>query len=112
MDLGASPTQALRLSLLPMLLPAIVASTMLVFADTIDDFVIVRYLSSTAATETVSIRIYDTARGATTPALNALASLVLFSTMIAIAAGYIIYRFLTRGERKGSSGLETFAAQL
>jgi len=112
MDLGASPRQALRLSLLPMLLPAIIASTMLVFADTIDDFVIVRYLSSNASTETVSIRIYDTARAASTPALNALASLVLFTTLIAVGAGFVIYRSLTRGERKGSSGLESFAAQL
>src|SRR5207245_11698959 len=46
MDLGASPTRALRLVLLPLLLPAIFASFMIVFADSIDDFVIVRYLSS------------------------------------------------------------------
>ena len=63
-------------------------------------------------TETVSIRIYDTARAASTPALNALASLVLFTTLIAVGAGFVIYRSLTRGERKGSSGLESFAAQL
>jgi spermidine/putrescine transport system permease protein len=112
MDLGASPIQALRLALLPLLLPAIVASFMLVFADTIDDFIIVRALSSNASTETVPIRIYDTARAAVTPALNALATLMLASTLIAVAAGYLVYRWLTRGERKGSSGLETFAAQL
>ena len=36
---------AVRRVLLPMLTPAIFASTVLVFADVIDDFVIVRYLS-------------------------------------------------------------------
>jgi spermidine/putrescine transport system permease protein len=113
MDLGASPTQALRLALLPLLLPAIVASFMLVFADTIDDFVIVRYLSSNASTETIPIRIYDTARAAVTPALNALASLMLFSTLLAVAAGYLVYRYLTRGERRGgASALEGLAAQI
>ncbi len=114
MDLGASPVQALRLSLLPLLLPAIVASFMLVFADTIDDFVIVRYLSSNAGTETIPIRIYDTARAAVTPALNALATLMLFSTMIAVAIGYFVYRAMTRGERRAGEGgtIESFAAQI
>ena len=45
MDLGASPLAALRRIIVPMLLPAIFASTVLVFADVIDDFVLVRYLS-------------------------------------------------------------------
>ena len=70
-DLGASPIGALRRVLLPMLLPAIFASSVLVFADVIDDFVIVKYLSSSADTDTVAVKIYNTARGAPTPALNA-----------------------------------------
>ena len=45
-----------------MLLPAIFASTVLVFADVIDDFVLVRYLSGDASTEPVSVKIYNTAR--------------------------------------------------
>ncbi len=76
-DLGASPSGAVRRVLLPMLLPAIFASTVLVFADVIDDFVIVRYLSGDASTEPVSVKIYNTARAAPTPALNALATLLL-----------------------------------
>jgi spermidine/putrescine transport system permease protein len=61
-DLGASPIGALRRVLLPMLLPAIFASSVLVFADVIDDFVIVRYLSSGPTTEPVAVKIYNTAR--------------------------------------------------
>jgi spermidine/putrescine transport system permease protein len=110
MDLGASPTRALRMVLLPLLLPAIFASFMIVFADSIDDFVIVRYLSAGASSETIPIRIYSTARGAPTPALNALASIMLFSTMIAIGVGLLVYRQLTKGERGG--GLQDFAAQI
>lgn len=114
MDLGASPTRALRLVLLPLLLPAIFASFMIVFADSIDDFIIVRYLSSSASTETIPIRIYSVARGAaTTPALNALASIMLFSTIVAISAGLIVYRFTTRGERrKQESAFEGLAASI
>jgi spermidine/putrescine transport system permease protein len=109
-DLGASPIGALRRVLLPMLFPAIFASAVLVFADVIDDFVIVRYLSSGAATEPVAVKIYNSARGAPTPALNALASLLLFASFGAIVLGYLGYRFLTRGE--GESSLGSFAGQL
>jgi spermidine/putrescine transport system permease protein len=112
MDLGATPTQSLRLALLPLLLPAIVASAMLVFADTFDDFIIARYTCASAGCETVPIRIYDAARATVTPALNALASMMLFSTIIVVVAGFLIYRALTHGERQGESGLKSFAAQL
>jgi spermidine/putrescine transport system permease protein len=109
-DLGASTIGALRRVLIPMLLPAIFASTVLVFADVIDDFVIVRALYSDASSETVAIKIYNTARGAPTPALNALATLMLGASVVAILIGYAGYRFLTRGE--GKSSLGNFAGQV
>jgi spermidine/putrescine transport system permease protein len=83
MDLGASPLAALRRVTLPMLLPAIFASTVLVFADVIDNFVLVRYLSGNSSTEPVSVKIYNSARSAPTPALNALATLLLFAALVA-----------------------------
>ena len=114
MDLGASPVQALRKVLLPLLAPAIFASFMIVFADSIDDFVIVRYLSAGSSTETIPIRIYSTARAAPTPALNALASLMLFATVVAFAAGVLVFRSAARGERRqeGGQALQQFAAQI
>jgi len=113
MDLGASPVKALRMVLLPLLLPAIFASFAIVFADSIDDFIIVRYLSAGAATETIPVRIYSTVRASPTPALNALASIMLFSTIVAIAIGLVVYRVLTRGERTGrGTPITDFAGQL
>jgi spermidine/putrescine transport system permease protein len=113
MDLGASPTRALRMVLLPLLLPAIFASFAIVFADSIDDFIIVRYLSAGAGSETIPIKIYSAARATATPALNAQASIMLFSTVIAITIGYVVYRVLTRGERgRRASALGDFAAQI
>jgi spermidine/putrescine transport system permease protein len=113
MDLGASPTKALRMVMLPLLLPAIFASFMIVFADSIDDFIIVRYLSAGASSETIPIRIYSAARASPTPALNALASIMLFSTLIAVTLGYVLYRVLTKGERaRRASALSDFAAQI
>jgi spermidine/putrescine transport system permease protein len=113
MDLGASPTRAVRMVLVPMLLPAIFASFMIVFADAIDDFIIVRYLSTGAPTETIPIKIYSTARGAPTPALNALATIMLVSTLVAVGVGLLVYRMLTKGERRqDGSSLQEFAAQI
>lgn len=111
-DLGASPLGAVRRVLLPMLAPAVFASAVLVFADVIDDFVIVRYLSSDAASEPTSVKIYNTARAAPTPALNALATLMLVASLVAVVLGYLVYRRFTRGERGDVTGFESFAGQL
>jgi len=112
MDLGASPVRALRHVLLPLLAPAIFASAVLVFADVIDDFVIVRYLSSDAATEPMSVKIYNSARSSPTPALNALASIMLVSSLLAVALGALVYRRSTRGERDARSAVEELAGRV
>jgi len=112
MDLGASPTQALRRVLLPLLYPAIFASAVLVFADVIDDFVIVRYLSSDASTEPMAVKIYNSARSSPTPALNALATIMLALSLLMVVAGFVLYRRMTRGERQQKAALGELAAQL
>jgi spermidine/putrescine transport system permease protein len=109
-DLGASPVGAVWRVLMRLLTPAIFASTVLVFADVIDDFILVRYLSGDSSTETVSIKVYNTARAAPTPALNALTTLLLVASLIAVTLGYLGYRWFTRGE-KGAGALDVFAGE-
>ena len=109
-DIGASPIGALRRVLLKMLLPAIFASTVIVFADVIDDFIIVRYLSGDSSTEPVSVKVYNTARAAPTPALNALTTLLLVASLLSVAIGYAVYRRLTRGE-KAARRIDVFAGE-
>jgi spermidine/putrescine transport system permease protein len=103
-DLGASRPSAIWRVLLPMLMPAIFASAVLVFASTVDDFVIVEQLSSTANTQPMSVLIYSNVHGGLSgPALNALATIMLVVSLIAALIGYVGYRWMTRGERtKGS----------
>ena len=111
-DLGASPLGALWRVTMPMLMPAIFASTVLVFADVIDDFVLVRYLSAGSSTEPVSVKIYNTARAAPTPALNALATLLLLAALAAVVIGYLVYRRMTRGDTTAADrGLAAFAGE-
>jgi spermidine/putrescine transport system permease protein len=102
MDLGASPTQSLRRVLLPLLLPAIFASVAIVFAATIDNFVISQQLSSGAGDETIPMLIYSAARHGPLPSVNALATLTLFASTLVIAASVMVYRGLTRGERRAT----------
>lgn len=113
MDLGASPFGALRRIIFPMLMPAIFASTVLVFADVIDDFILVRYLSGGAATEPVSVKIYNTARAAPTPALNALATLLLLTALAAVVIGFLVFRRMTRNDdTTAERGIGAFAGEL
>jgi spermidine/putrescine transport system permease protein len=99
-DLGASRFGAIRRVLIPMLLPAIFASAVLVFASTVDDFVIVEQVSSTANTQPMSVLIYSNVHGGLSgPALNALATIMLVISLIAALIGFIGYRWLSRGER-------------
>jgi spermidine/putrescine transport system permease protein len=91
-DLGASPLGAVRRILLPMLYPAIFVSAILVFADVLDNFVLVRYLSANAGTETTSMKIYNTARAAPTPALNAVATLILLASFAVVLFGWLAWR--------------------
>ncbi|MGO9820046.1 MAG: ABC transporter permease [Solirubrobacteraceae bacterium] len=103
-DLGASRFGAIRRVLVPLLMPAILASAVLVFASTVDDFVIVEQLSSTASTQPMSVLIYSNVHGGLSgPALNALATIMLVFSLIAAVIGFFAYRWMTRGERKGSS---------
>jgi spermidine/putrescine transport system permease protein len=102
-DLGASTVGALRLVLMPLLAPAIFASLIVVFALSIDDFVVTDYLSSDASTQTVPIKIYSSVRGTTTPALNALATVMVVTTLVAIGAALFVYRRFSAGQATGGA---------
>jgi spermidine/putrescine transport system permease protein len=108
-DLGAPPLQALRLALLPMLTPAIVASAIAVFAISMDDFVISAFLSSGSTTDTVPVRIYSAGRTAPTPALNALATVTLAITLLVAAAAFLLWRAVQARRGKRGSTLQEFA---
>ena len=105
-DLGATSWASIRLVLIPLLMPAILASTLIVFALSIDDFVVTQYMSSTASTTTIPMYLYSNARGGTsTPALNALATILVTTTLLAIAIGYLAYTLLGRRTASARGGV-------
>jgi spermidine/putrescine transport system permease protein len=101
MDLGASPTQALRRVLLPMLAPAIFAAFMIVFALSIDDFVTSQFLFRDQSTVTIPMLIYGTGRTGTNPSLNAIGTVMLVMSLTAIALAALVMRSIAR--RRGTT---------
>ena len=108
MDLGASPWEAMRRVLLPLLAPALIASFAIVFALSIDDFVISQFLVGSAQSVTIPVRLYSGARLAPPPSLNALATVLMVITIGSIVIAGLAYKYL--GKRFGAgedSALET-----
>jgi spermidine/putrescine transport system permease protein len=110
-DLGASQLGAFRLVLLPLLWPAVFASFIVVFALSIDDFVVTDYLSAGQSTQTVPILIYSSVRGTATPALNAVATVMVIVTLLSVGLAYLVYRWSARSQPAMSgSALNEIAA--
>jgi spermidine/putrescine transport system permease protein len=109
MDLGASQWQAIRMVLLPMLAPAIWASLMIAFAISIDDFVITAFLMGDQSSATIPVKLYSAARAAPSPALNSLASILLFASMLAIGIALFVMRRSRKKEGAKGSAVEDFA---
>lgn len=108
MDLGASPSEAMRRVLLPLLTPALIASFAIVFALSIDDFVISQFLVGGADSVTIPVRLYSGARLAPPPSLNALAVVLMVITIGAITIAGLGFKYLGRRFGAGEdSALET-----
>ena len=106
-DLGATRIQAIRTVLLPMLIPAIFASAMITFAASLDDFVVSNFLYLDAKNITVPILLYSAVKAAPSPALNALATILLLGTLAALLVTYLVLRLRRRDE--GGSALDDLA---
>jgi spermidine/putrescine transport system permease protein len=109
MDLGASQFQAMRRVLLPLLAPALLTSFAIVFAISIDDFVISQFLVGGADSVTIPVKLYSGARLAPPPSLNALATILMVITIVAVVIAGALFRTLgKKGGEKGSA-LESVA---
>jgi spermidine/putrescine transport system permease protein len=83
MDLGASPFTTFRTITLPLILPGIIAASLLAFALSIDDFVISNF--NAGQTETFPLYIYGAARVGIPPQVNVLATMLFIVTVFAMA---------------------------
>jgi spermidine/putrescine transport system permease protein len=79
------------------------ASAVIVFATSVDDFVISSFLSSGASSETVPVRIYSAVRASSSPALNALATTMVALSFLALGVALLALTAWRRrhGEQAG-----------
>lgn len=89
-DLGSGPLATFRQITLPRLLPAIVAAGLLSFTFSFDDYVIPAFTNGT--TNTWPIVLYSAVRFGLTPAVNALATIMLGVTLAAVVITGVVLR--------------------
>jgi ABC-type spermidine/putrescine transport system permease subunit II len=89
-DLGSGPLATFRQITLPRLLPAILAATLLSFTFSFDDYVLPAFTNGT--TNTWPIVLYSAVRFGLTPAVNALATIMLGITLAAVIITAVILR--------------------
>jgi spermidine/putrescine transport system permease protein len=76
LDLGAPPVQTFFKITLPLILPGIIAGSLLAFTISLDEFVIA-FFTAGPSRPTLPILIYSMVRFGVTPDVNALATIVL-----------------------------------
>ena len=97
MDLGASRIQTVWLVVLPALWPAILASALLTFALSFDDFVL-SFFTTGESPQPLPVRIWSAIRFGVTPTINAIGTLMLAISTLAIALAVLLPRLLGRRE--------------
>jgi spermidine/putrescine transport system permease protein/putrescine transport system permease protein len=89
-DLGSGPLGTFRQITLPRLMPAIVAAGLLSFTFSFDDYVLPAFTNGT--TNTWPIVLYSAVRFGLTPAVNALATIMLGATVLAVVVTAFVLR--------------------
>ena len=84
-DCGATPFGAFRHVTLPLILPGVIAGSLMAFTLSIDDFVIT-FFTAGASASTLPLQIYSMVKIAVTPEVNAISTLLLLLTLLLITA--------------------------
>lgn len=94
MDLGATPSYALRKVIIPEIMPGIISGALLAFTLSIDDFVISFFTAGTEVNN-LSILIYSMAKRGVKPSINALSTIMF---VIVVSLLLIINKRSEKGE--------------
>jgi len=82
-DCGATPLEAFRYVTFPLILPGVIAGSLMAFTLSIDDFVIT-FFTAGASASTLPLQIYSMVKIAVTPEVNAISTLLLILTLLLI----------------------------
>lgn len=82
LDLGATPSQALRKVILPQIRPGMISGFILAFTLSIDDFAVTLFTKGNQGLETLSTYIYaDARKGGLTPELRPLMTIIFLTVL-------------------------------
>ena len=87
-DLGANTLNRLRHVVLPLIMPAILAGALFAFTLSLDEFIITLFLIG--GHNTLPIYIYTQVKFGITPEVNALASLLLFASLLLLVIAFTL----------------------
>jgi ABC-type spermidine/putrescine transport system permease subunit II len=94
-DLGASPRQAIRHIVLPLIAPAILAGALITVTLSIDEFVITWF--TVGSQPTLPTYIYTKVKFGVTPEVNAVATVMLVATLLIFGIASVVLGRARRG---------------
>jgi len=94
-DLGCTAFQAMRLVTIPTILPALIASGLLVFALVFDDFVLAFFVTGVDP-QPLPVRIYSEIRLTISPAINAVGTCMMLVSVVLIGLSLVVPRLFGR----------------
>lgn len=107
-DLGANAFRRFRYVILPLIGPAAFAGALFAFTLSLDEFVITFFVIG--AQVTLPIYIYTQIKFGITPAINAIATLLIIGSLTITGLGLVLPRLLQSGYRQ-LRGLRSYRAQ-
>lgn len=96
-DLGASAVGAFRYVTLPLIAPAVLAGALLAFSLSFDDYVVTTF-NAGVGSSTLPLYIYSKVKFGVTPEINAISTIVVALTAVAVLAAWRLGAF--RGEAR------------
>jgi|AFSR01.1.fsa_nt_gi spermidine/putrescine transport system permease protein len=91
LDLGATPTATFWHVILPWLTPALVGSSLLCFALSLDDCIVTSFVSGDGVT-TLPVLLYSKMKTSVSPEINAAASVLLILTVALVGVAQLVQR--------------------
>jgi spermidine/putrescine transport system permease protein len=106
-DLGASAWGAFRYVTVPLIMPAVISGALLALSLSFDDYVVTTF-NAGVGSSTLPLYIYSKVKFGVTPEINAISTIVVAGTAVAILIAWRLGAF--RGEGRPARAAEEAAA--
>ena len=91
LDLGATPSATFFKVVLPVIYPGVLSAAIFAFTLSVDDFIITFFTAGTGAS-TLPVKIYSMIKFAITPEINAVSTILIILTSIALVSSFFLQK--------------------